>query len=70
MLIVQAILLVIFSSTITLYPNVNYILVLAVTALLLRYANYHRVYKRLAVQINENFFFILLVGGLEFLKIT
>ena len=64
LLVVRATLLVIFTSTLTIYPNANYILMLIATALLLCYANYHRVYKRQAVQINENFFILLvLVGG-------
>ena len=65
LLMVRGTLLVIFTSTYTLNPNINHMLLLTVAALLLCYANYHRVYKNKAVQLMENFFLLILVlvGG-------
>ena len=65
LLIVRGVLLVIFTTTCTIYPKINYFLLLMTSALLLCYANYHRVYKNRAVQLTENLFLILLVfvGG-------
>ena len=65
LLMVRGILLVIFTSTYTINPNINNLLLLMIAALLLSYANYHRVYKSRAVQLTENFFLLLLilVGG-------
>ena len=61
LLIARGTLLVIFTSTFSVYPKVNYILLLMTTALLVCFANYHRVYKNKLVQLNENFFLLLLV---------
>ena len=65
LLIVRGALLVIFTSTHTVYPNINYIVLLVTISLLLCYSNYHKVYKDRVVQFNENFFFLLLIiiGG-------
>ena len=61
LLIVREALLIIFTSTYTVYPNINFILLLMISSLLLCYFNYHRVYRERVVQINENFFLLLLV---------
>ena len=65
LLVTRCTLLIIFISTYTIYPKVNYILLLVTTALLLCYSNYYRVYKNKHVQLSENFFFlqVVLVGG-------
>ena len=65
LLITRGILLVIFTSTFSVYPNISYILLMMTCALLLCFANYHRVYKNKMVQLNENFFLVLLflIGG-------
>ena len=65
LLIVRGALLVIFTSTYAVYPNVNYFILLTTTAVLLGYSNYNRVYKNKAVQFTENLFLFLLifVGG-------
>lgn len=65
LLIVRGALLVIFTSTFTVNPNINLILLLMTAALLLCYANYCGVYKSRAVQLTENVFLLLLVlvGG-------
>ena len=61
LLIVRGILLIILALTDTIYPNINYIVLLIIGSLLLIYSNYHRVYKNRSVQLNENFFLFLLV---------
>ena len=61
LLIVRGILLVILTLTYTAYPEINYIVLLLTASLLLVYSNYYRVYKRKIVQLNENFFLILLI---------
>ena len=65
LLIVRGILLVIFTSTYTVNPSINLILLLMTASLLHFYANYHRVYKNRAAQLTESFFLLLLilVGG-------
>ena len=61
LLIVQGILLVILTLTYTVYPEINYIMLLITASLLLMYSNYYRVYKNKLVQFNDNFFLILLI---------
>ena len=61
LLIVRGILLVILTLTYTVYPKLNYI-VLLITASL-SYSNYHRVFKNRLVQLNENFLFLLIILG-------
>ena len=61
LLIVRGILLVILTLTYTVYPEINYIMLLITASVLLVYSNYHRVYRNRLVQINENFFLFLLV---------
>ena len=70
LLIARGTLLVIFTSTFSVYPKVNYILLMMTTTLLVCFANYHRVYKNKLVQLNENFFLLLLVfvGGTGILE--
>ena len=58
---VRGILLVISTLTYTVYPKINYIVLLITASLLLLYSNYHRVYKNRLVQFNENFFLFLLI---------
>ena len=61
LLIIRGALLIIFTSTYTVYPSVNFILLLIVSSLLLCYSNYHRVYKEKLMRVNENFFLLLLI---------
>ena len=61
LLIVQGAILIIFTSTYTVYPNANFILLLIISSLLLCYSNYCRVYKERMMQLNESFFLLLLV---------
>ena len=61
LLIVRGLLLVIFTLTYTVYPNINYIVLLITASLLLFYSNYHGVYKNRLVQLSENFFLFLLI---------
>ena len=61
LLMVRGILLVILTLTYTVYPNVNYIVLLITVSLLLFYSNYYQVYKNRLVQFNESFFLLLLV---------
>ena len=61
LLIVRGILLVILTLTYTIYPEINYIMLLITASLLLMYSNYYGVYKNKLVQFNENFFLILLI---------
>ena len=61
LLVARGTLLVIFTTTFSVYPKINYILLLMTSALLLCFVNYHRVYKNKLVQLNENFFILLLV---------
>ena len=65
LLLVRGVLFVIFTATYTIYPSVNYILLLTSASLLLGYANYNRVYKNKVVQLSENFllFLLVLMGG-------
>ena len=65
LLMVRGTLLVIFTSTYTVNPNINFLLLLMAAALLLFYTNYHRVYKNKAVQLTETLFSLnlVLVGG-------
>ena len=65
LLLVRGVLLVVFASTYSMYPTVNYLLLLIMPALLLCYANYNHVYKARLVQLAENYFFISLIvlGG-------
>ena len=65
LLIVRGILLIILTLTYTVYPKINYIVLLVTASLLLIYSNYHRVFKNRLVQLNENFFLFLLIilGG-------
>ena len=67
LLIVRGILLVVFSLTRSVHPNINYLLLSIISAVLLCYANYNRVYKTKRVQFAENYFFIvlILIGGSE-----
>ena len=67
LLLIRGLLLVVFASTYSVHPNINYLLLLITSALLLSYANYNRVYKRKLVQLTENFFFIslIVIGGSE-----
>ena len=67
LLLVRGILLVVFASTYSLQPNINYLLLLIISSLLLCFANYNRVYKTRRVQFTENFFFIslIVIGGSE-----
>ena len=58
---VRGILLVILTLTYTVYPNVNYIVLLITVSLLLFYSNYYQVYKNRLVQFNESFFLLLLI---------
>ena len=62
LLLVRGVLLVVFASV---HPDVNNFLLLIVSALLLCYANYNRVYKARQVQYAENFFLInlIVIGG-------
>lgn len=70
LLIVRGLLLVVFASTYSVYPNINYLFCLITSALLLCYSNYNRVYKRKLVQLTETFFFInlILIGGSEIIN--
>ena len=61
LLVVRGILLIILTLTYTVYPNVNYIVLLITVSLLLFYSNYYQVYKNRLVQFNESFFLLLLV---------
>lgn len=63
LLIVRGALLVIFTSTRTIYPTVNFMVLIVTAALLLCYSNYHGVYRTNynVVKLNENFFLFLLV---------
>ena len=61
LLIVQGVLLIILTLTYTVYPKINYIVLLITASLLLFYSNYHRVHKNQLVQLNESFFFFLLI---------
>ena len=61
LLMVRGILLAILTLTYTVYPKINYIVLLITASLLLLYSNYHRVYKSRLVQLNENFFLFLLI---------
>ena len=61
LLIVRGVLLVILTLTYTVYPKINYIVLLIIASLLLFYSNYHRVYKNILVQLNESFFLLLLI---------
>ena len=61
LLMVRGILLVIFTLTYTVYPNINYIVLLITVSLLLSCSNYYQVYKNRLVQFNESFFLLLLV---------
>ena len=61
LLIIRGVLLVILTLTYTVYPRINYIVLLITTSLLLFYSNYHRVYKNRLVQLNESFFLFLLI---------
>ena len=65
LLMVRGALLVIFTSTYTVNPDINHLLLLTIAALLLFYANYRRVYKNKAVQLTESIllFVLILVGG-------
>ena len=51
----------VFTSTYIFPPKINYILLLMIAAPLLCYANYHRVYRSKAVQLNENLFLVLIL---------
>ena len=70
LLIARGVMLITFTYTYTTFPNVNFVLLLVTSSLLLCYSNYHRVYKDKLVQINENFFLFLLVivGASGFLQ--
>ena len=70
LLIVRGILLVVFTLTYTVYPNINYIMLLVTASMLLFYSNYHKVYKNRLVQLNESFFLIqlILIGATGVLK--
>ena len=61
LLIVRGVLLVILTLTYTVYPKINYIVLLITASLLLFYSNYHGVYKNRLVQLNESFFLLLLI---------
>ena len=61
LLLVRGMLLTIFTSTYTILPNVNLLILLMISALLLCYANYKRVYKNRVIQLLENFFLLILV---------
>ena len=61
LLVVRGILLIIFTLTYTVYPNINYIVLLITVSLLLFYSNYYQVYRNRLVQFNESFFLLLLV---------
>ena len=61
LLIVRGILLIIITLTYTIYPEINYIVLLVTASLLLFCSNYHRVYKNRLVQFNESFFLFLLI---------
>ena len=61
LLIVRGVLLIILTLTYTVYPKINYIVLLITASLLLFYSNYHRVYKSRLVQLNESFFLFLLI---------
>ena len=65
LLVTRCVLLIILIATYTSYPKVNYVLLVVVSALLLGYGNYFRVYKDKYVQLSENFFFLhlVVVGG-------
>ena len=65
LLILRGVLLLILTTTYAIYPEINCFILLMTSALLLCYANYHRVYKNRAVQLTENLYLILLVfvGG-------
>ena len=71
LLMVRGILLVIFTSTSTIDPGISHLLLLMIAALLLCYANYHRIYKNRAVLLTENFFLLILilVGGSVILEV-
>ena len=70
LLIVRGVLLVVFTATYAIFPKINYFLVMLISAMLLCYANYHRVYKNKAVQFTDNLFLLLLViiGGSGYLE--
>ena len=65
LLLVRGILLVVFASAYSVHPNINYLLLLIMSALLLCYANFNRLYKARQVQYVENFFLInlIVIGG-------
>ena len=70
LLIARGLLLVVFASTYSIHPSINYLVLLILSALLLCYANYNGVYKKKQVQLAENFFFIslILIGGSEIIN--
>ena len=70
LLLGRGILLVVFASTYSVRPNMNYLLLLIMSAVLLCYANYNRVYKTRQVQLAENYFFIslIVIGGSKILN--
>ena len=72
LLIIRCALLITFTATNTVDPSINHLVVLITAAVLLCYANYHRVYTNKAVQLNENLFLLLLVliGGSGILSET
>ena len=61
LLLVRGVLLVILTLTYTVYPKINYIVLLITASLLLFYSNYHRVHKSRLVQLNDSFFLFLLI---------
>ena len=65
LLLVRGMLLIIFTTTYTVLPNINLLILLIISALLLCYSNYKRIYKSKVVQLLENFFLLILifVGG-------
>ena len=65
LLLVRGMLLIIFTTTYTVLPNINLLILLIISALLLCYSNYKRIYKNKVVQLLENFFLLILifVGG-------
>lgn len=72
LLLVRGVLLLTFTLTCSIQPDVNLLVLLITAALLLCYANYKRVYRNKVVQLLENFFLLMLitVGGTSLLNLN